>query len=300
MARELPKRSFRLTTSDRVKLSGKISGTGEPCLFVHGGPGGGFRSFEMVGGSALEKQLTMIWYDQRGSGSSQVAGNYHLDRMVQDMEEIRQKLGIKKMFLMSHSFGGIIMFAYAQKYPQYVKGLIFVNATLHFIDQQSSQQKVEYAYRLLGKDTVVKETSPTKLLVQTMSLRSELSKKHLAYKFLTDSVKTIEILDKIDTAYPRTNDFAYAVLNHLLDPTKPDLYPEYLQDFNPQTASVKIPALIITGTKDYAVGVDNYKNYQFPNQTVVHIDGGHLLYYEKNTEFVNAVFDFTQKITAAN
>ena len=62
------------------------------------------------------------------------------------------------------------------------------------------------------------------------------------------------------------------------------------------TKTIRTPVLIITGKHDKAVGTQHYKTFQFPNQKVVSIDGGHLLYYERNREFVDAVFDFVNKI----
>ena len=78
------------TTSDTVKLAYKISGNGSPCLYVPGGPGQGYASFEKLKGDGLEKKLKMIYMDQRGSGASGKSDNYNLDRMVEDIEELRQ------------------------------------------------------------------------------------------------------------------------------------------------------------------------------------------------------------------
>ncbi len=74
--------------------------------------------------------------------------------------------------------------------------------------------------------------------------------------------------------------------------SKPKDFPEYYADYAPITKDIYVPVLIITGKKDKAVGTQHYKTFRFPNQKVVSIDGGHLLYYEKNKEFVNAVSRF--------
>ncbi len=42
-------------TSDHVRIKYKISGTGDPCIYIPGGPGQGYPSFELLGGSSLEK-----------------------------------------------------------------------------------------------------------------------------------------------------------------------------------------------------------------------------------------------------
>ncbi len=52
----------------------------------------------------------MIYLDQRGVcwSSSLKDGNYSMDRMIQDFEEVRETLGIKEWFTLGHSFGGIL------------------------------------------------------------------------------------------------------------------------------------------------------------------------------------------------
>lgn len=42
-------------TSDHVRIKYKVSGTGESCIYIPGGPGQGYPSFELLGGSSLEK-----------------------------------------------------------------------------------------------------------------------------------------------------------------------------------------------------------------------------------------------------
>lgn len=289
---QFPNTKFTFLTSDHIKLPVKVAGKGEACMFVNGGPGGGYISFEKLGGSSLEKSLTMVYMDQRGSGSAQNASNYSMERMLTDMDEVRAKLNIDKMYLMSHSFGGVLLINYAKKYPQHVKGLILANSSLYFFSPQSLKDQLLFGYKLLGTDTIIKTNNRDSLADANMVLRKKMSQKHVAYKLLTDSIKTIVALDKLDSIYPRTNDFAFAILGPVLDKRKKMIYPEYFKDYTPLSATIKAPTLIINGTKDHAVGPKHYKLFKFPNQTVVQINGGHLLYYEENQKFVDAVNKF--------
>ncbi|MBB6331383.1 proline iminopeptidase [Chryseobacterium sediminis] len=271
-------------TSDHVKIKYKVSGKGEACFYIPGGPGQGYPSFELMGGNNLEKSMQMVYMDQRGSGESGTSENYHLDKMIQDIEELRQHLKLKKVFLLAHSFGGIIAVNYAKKHPQYTKGLILANVTLHFLNDESVKEQIEYGNSLLqAKTKVVPKDS---LLSELSKISGALRKKRIGYKFLTDDIETIKESDKIDSLHPRIIDFGMAVIS------KPKDFPEYYADYAPITKDIHVPVLIITGKKDKAVGTQHYKTFQFPNQKVVSIDGGHLLYYEKNKEFVNAVTHF--------
>ncbi|KAJ2814827.1 hypothetical protein GGI24_006254, partial [Coemansia furcata] len=49
---------------------------------------------------------------------------YAEDFFVESLEAWRQRMGIDKMVLCGHSFGGYMVAAYALKYPQYVEKLI--------------------------------------------------------------------------------------------------------------------------------------------------------------------------------
>lgn len=130
-------------------------------------------------------------------------------------------------------------------------------------------------------------------MIPKNSLSSELSKvnsalrkKKIGYKFLTEDIETIKEMDKIDAPHPRIINFGMAVIS------KPKDFPEYYADSAPIAKDIKVPVLVITGKKDKAVGTQHYKTFLFPNQKVVAIDGGHLLYYEKNKDFVDAVNRF--------
>ncbi len=275
-------------TSDHVKIKYKISGKGEACIYVPGGPGQGYPSFELMGGSSLEKELKMVYMDQRGSGKSGTSVNYHLEKMVQDIEELRQHLQLNKVFLLAHSFGGIIAVNYTKKYPQYIKGLILANVTLHFLNHESVKEQIEYGNSLLQqKSRVIPQDS---LSTELSKISAALRKKRIGYKFLTDDIETIKQSDKIDSLHPRIIDFGMAVIS------QPKDFPEYYADYTPMTKDIRVPVLIITGKKDKAVGTQHYKTFRFPHQKVIAIDGGHLLYYEKNKKFVNAIMSFVRGI----
>ncbi|WP_278379566.1 alpha/beta fold hydrolase [Chryseobacterium arthrosphaerae] len=275
-------------TSDHVRIKYKVSGTGEPCIYIPGGPGQGYPSFELLGGSSLEKNMQMIYMDQRGSGKSEKSADYHLDTMLQDIEELRQHLKLKKVFLLAHSFGGIIAVNYAKKYPQHTKGLILSNVTLHFLNDDSVKEQIEYGNSLLQrKDKAIPKDS---LSAELSKISSALRKKRIGYKFLTEDLETIKKMDKVNSLHPRIIDFGMAVIS------KPEEFPEYYADYAPITKDIKIPVLVITGKKDKAVGTLHYKTFQFPHQKVVVIDGGHLLYYERNREFVSEIERFVREV----
>jgi proline iminopeptidase len=120
------------TVVNGVRLWYKVAGqgAGTPLLFLHGGPGYNSYSFEAQAGKALEGKLRMIYLDQRGSGRSERpwTGAYSMPIMVEDIEALRKQLGVPKLALMGHSFGGALALEYAAAYPRHVDRLVLVSA----------------------------------------------------------------------------------------------------------------------------------------------------------------------------
>ncbi|WP_433779607.1 alpha/beta fold hydrolase [Flavobacterium anhuiense] len=276
--------NITFTTSDGVPLFLKVNGKGEVCIFVHGGPGAWSKSFEEFGGNALEDELTMCYYDQRGCGrsGSPADNNYSMDRMIDDIEEIRTHLKTDKIFVIGHSFGGILATKYAEKYPQHVKGLVLLNATLDINDSLLNQ--IAFMGKTLGKDFPVQ--GKDSILNTFFEAKQETKKADLEYKMLSDNRANVEKLDSIDNSEKRNSSFAQNALSG----------PLYFNDFTKGTASIKVPTLIISGTKDNNIGPEHYRLFKFPNQEVKIINGGHILYYEQNKEFKNTIQKFVQKV----
>jgi len=122
-----PFKTEQLQVSDLHALYLEQSGNpgGQPVLFLHGGPGGGTlpkhrRFFDPA-------HYRIILFDQRGCGksrpSAELRDNTTWD-LVQDMERIRQHLGIERWLLFGGSWGSTLALAYAITHPARVQGLI--------------------------------------------------------------------------------------------------------------------------------------------------------------------------------
>ena len=111
------------------RVAGPLAPGAPPVVFLHGGPGQGSAHFEALAGPYMERRLRMVYYDQRGSGLSErpASGDYALATLVEDVEALRRTLGVPKVALIGHSFGGLLALEYAAKYPQNVSHLVFVS-----------------------------------------------------------------------------------------------------------------------------------------------------------------------------
>jgi proline iminopeptidase len=98
---------------------------GIPVVFLHGGPGSGCKIYHR---SFFDpKRYRAILFDQRGSGRSTPHGrleNNTTGHLLDDMELIRQHLGIETWLLFGGSWGATLALLYAETYPQRVDGLV--------------------------------------------------------------------------------------------------------------------------------------------------------------------------------
>ena len=103
------------------------SGTGVPCLVMHGGLGLDhtyLRGLDMLG-----DVLHLVYYDHRHNGRS---GRPPIEsvtyaQLADDAESLRQHLGLGKVAVLGHSYGGFIALEYALRYPDSVSHLILVD-----------------------------------------------------------------------------------------------------------------------------------------------------------------------------
>lgn len=104
-------------------------GRGAPLMIVHGGPGADHTYF-LPYLLPLARHNRLVFIDERGSGQSQKLSNaaeYTVENMVEDVEAVRASLGLGRMSLMGHSYGGVLAQAYALKYQRNLTHLILAS-----------------------------------------------------------------------------------------------------------------------------------------------------------------------------
>ena len=95
-------------------------------MIVHGGPGASHDYF-LPYLLPLARHNKVVFIDERGSGRSQKLedpSGYTIENMVEDVEGVRQALGLGKISLLGHSYGGALAQAYALKYQANLTHLI--------------------------------------------------------------------------------------------------------------------------------------------------------------------------------
>jgi proline iminopeptidase len=101
-------------------------GRGAPLIIAHGGPGASHDYF-LPYLLPLMRTSRLIFIDERGSGRSskfEDPKQYTLANMADDIEAVRQALGLGKISLFGHSVGGALAQVYALKYQNNLSHLI--------------------------------------------------------------------------------------------------------------------------------------------------------------------------------
>ncbi len=116
-----------LSVDELHQIHVEESGTsdGQPVLFLHGGPGSGTESYHRR--FFNPNKYRIVLFDQRGSGKSiphaSLENNTTQD-LIEDIEKIRQELGINSWVVFGGSWGSTLALAYAQAFPECVDALV--------------------------------------------------------------------------------------------------------------------------------------------------------------------------------
>lgn len=110
----------------------------------------------------LAKHFNPILIDLPGHGQSENLGYAHkMELMAEVVHHILRKLKKRKTVIVGHSMGGYVALAFADKYPDMLKGLILMNSSSR---ADSSQKKINRTrgIRLCQQDhkSFIKQTIP--------------------------------------------------------------------------------------------------------------------------------------------
>lgn len=153
MTDDWPLRSGRLPVSDGNELYFEAVGNpnGSAVLWLHGGPGSG-------AGTGYRKRIDpgrqqAIAFDQRGCGRSTPLVTERLDLLdtnntaaqIDDIEALREHLGIDRWMVTGASWGATLALAYAEAHPGRVTAVALLAVTT------TSQAEVEWITDAMGR-----------------------------------------------------------------------------------------------------------------------------------------------------
>ncbi|WP_433263411.1 alpha/beta fold hydrolase [Actinosynnema sp. CS-041913] len=116
-----------LLARDGTRLAYRVTGQGRPVVCLPGGPMLEPGYLGDLGGLSGTRRLVLP--DYRGTGRSQTPDDIascRCDRLVDDVEALRQHLGLDRMVLLAHSGGADLATLYAARYPERIDSLVMV------------------------------------------------------------------------------------------------------------------------------------------------------------------------------
>ncbi len=265
------------------KLHYRTYGAGDPVLIINGGPGISSDGFGELAQLLSENNRT-ITYDQRGTGNSKILSNndadYTIDLMVEDIEVLRKHLGYENWIVLGHSFGGMLAYAYAAKYPERVRAMIQSHSggmDLRLRDYPNLQDRLSRSQRDELNQLVMK-ISFGDTLRETRYQRAKL----MAIAYLNDSTRTSEVAERLMNTDRAINSQVWANMNLINFDVS-----EEMKKFNK-------PVLILNGVdeivhKDIAIYADSI--FQ-DSKLILMEDCGHYGWLEKPEIYLKEVKEF--------
>ena len=124
----------------------EADGEGTPVVMINGGPGASRTVFWGALDFLKDDGYQIIYFDETGVGRAtrEIKGKHTPLNTVEDLETLRKHLGVQKMVLAGHSYGGIPAVQYALKYPNKVEKLIMLSASADAISQQMNVDAAAY------------------------------------------------------------------------------------------------------------------------------------------------------------
>lgn len=277
---------------DGVPFYYEVSGDGEPVVVLHGGPGLSHKYLYPQIDSLLSNDNQLIFYDQRASGWSggiEDTLSLNIDVFVEDLEQIRLKLGIEKLNLMGHSFGGLLAMYYGIKYPDNLKSIILVDSDAASWELRTPYQIQTIRSRLTDADWKAMEdlekqgafTNKDPVLID----------KYFRI-FLSSYFANPANVAKLDLGF----DSKLVEKNEITSMHIRDNLAKY--DIHSELKKITCPVLVMIGRQSvFSVESAGAIDASLPNSTLkIFEDCGHFEYIEQPAQFKSVVTDFYKSI----
>lgn len=250
--------------TQEIKLTYQVLGSGKPVMLLHG-----FAEDSEVWQSQidfLQSHYQLFIPDLPGTGSSEflkpvdtVEGFSHLEYYAELIYQLMLKEKITEFILLGHSMGGYITLAFAEKYPQYLKGFGLIHSTA-FADNTNKKKTRDATIAFLAKHRTYEllKTSLPNLFSKKYKENHREKVQYFIEKYSTINSKVLQVYTKAMKTRPdRTS-----VLNN-----------------------AQVPVLFIMGEEDTAAPLqDLLKQVKLPKISYIHIieETGHMGMLEKN------------------
>lgn len=250
-----------------------------PVILVHGGPGHSSLSFKN-GFDFLAEETRVIFYDQRGSGNSQIKPNpedYTIEHLVEELETLRRDVvKADKVILVGHSFGSAVVQRYAIKYPQHVEKMVIAGG-IRINNGMSNRFVWKYFGGALYSTALGFPPADSKSADAWFTKSSEKDNPQRLF----DKTKTDLLKDTGTVSFAPWREISFSLVGY---------------DYKKELSQLQVPTLFIYGTADSQYTgkpVADELCATLPNcQSVEFTQSGHWAFLEEPEKFQQVVKDF--------
>lgn len=137
-------RSFDVPSNGATIAVRTQGDSGQAVVLLHGGPG--CPDYLQPVAQRLPGHLRAVTFDQRGVGGSTATRTFAVEDYLSDIEAVRRHLGVERIHVLGHSWGGLLAQLYANKYPQRVASMVLTNSAAGVGEQWRQVEREVMAY----------------------------------------------------------------------------------------------------------------------------------------------------------
>lgn len=258
-------------------------GNAETIFFIHGAPGLGDCRNDIKAFSTLASDYQLVFLDMRGSGRSEDVPPYTHEKWTEDIEVLKNELGLDQIHILGGSYGGYLALEYAIRYPQSVKSVLLRDTAAN---NKSNDDSIERALKanLNGLNEEKLKRLFEGKVTSNQELKDTFFKLQPLYTVKYDEEK---VKEKIDSIY-----YHYETHNYAFNQNKVSF------DISEDIKKIKVPVLITVGTHDWITPVEcsDLLSENIPNNTYIKFENsGHSPHLEENAKYIEHVKEFLSK-----
>ena len=220
---------------------------------------------------AISKKNRVITIDLLGHGETECLGYIHsMEDNADVVMAVLQHLKIRKTVFIGHSMGGYVALAFAELYPENVKGIVLLNST----------SRADSKERKINRDRAIKAVKQNYTAFVRMSIANLFSEKN----------RTI-LVDEIENVKTEALKTPLQGIVASLEGMKIRKDREVILHF------ATYPILLLLGKQD-PVLIYEENSTQIENTTVkLHtLNDGHMSHIENRDELMDVLLDFLKKV----
>lgn len=197
--------SIQLTTSSGKNICYRKSGAGPYLVLLHGFPEDNSLWDMVIPG--IEQEFGLIIPDLPGAGKSDLQEDTSMESLAESIKQLLDHEQADTVVMAGHSMGGYVTMAFADLYPEYLKGyaLVHSTATADTEEKKEIRRKAIALIQKGGKEPFVKGMIPNLFGDWFKAAHPEIIEKQIARSLLMSAESMISFYNCMINRPDRTN-----------------------------------------------------------------------------------------------